>query len=382
MYHSNPIRLHVAVNTRFLLKNKLEGIGIYSHEILRRMTHAQANDHFDFYFDRAYDQDFIYSSNITPRALFPPARHALLFYIWFQHSLRRALNRAGGDVFFSPDGFMPLGLKMPSVITIHDVAHRRYPRQVSRSARNYYERWLPKFVAAADSIITVSDFSKQEILEFYPQAAGKIKVIHNGVPPVRESITAQEKSALKRRFTAGRPFLIYIGAIHPRKNVETLIRAFDVFKSQSTSPHQLLIAGRKSWQYAEVEQAYQNARHKSDVVFTGYLERKDLMGLLQSADALVNLSLYEGFGLQIGEALACGTPVLCSDRGSFPEVAAGSALLVDPRDVEAVADGMNTITTDEALRDKHAQSGLNRAQELTWESTAERTYQTLKGLVK
>ena len=203
--------MQVAVNTRFLLPEKLEGFGVYTDEIMQRMTVENPSDSFTFYFDRNYNTRYKYSENVHLESIFPPARHPVLFYIWYQMRLKRKLLATKPDVFFSPDSFMPLGMNIPSVITIHDTAYLRFPNYIGKSNLNYYRRYMPKFVEEAAQIITVSEFSKKEICDFYQVDPGRVSVIYNGVSSRFKPVDEDTKAQTQLQYSDGKPYFLYVG---------------------------------------------------------------------------------------------------------------------------------------------------------------------------
>ena len=172
--------MRIAINTRFLLPNKLEGIGWYTYEVTRRMVLNHPNDEFFFFFDRAFDQRFIFAKNVTPIILFPPARHPFLFVAWYEAALTNALRRYNCDVFWSPDNFLSLQTLTPTVLTVHDLAYKAYPEQVSFFVRQYYQYFTPRYLRKAKNILTVSQFVKEDIIRHFQTDTEKITVAHNG----------------------------------------------------------------------------------------------------------------------------------------------------------------------------------------------------------
>lgn len=374
--------MRIAVNTRFLIKDRLEGFGHYTHALMSRIVKMHPQDAFEFYFDRPFAQEYIYSDKVNGKALFPPARHPLLFYLWNQFALRRAIHTSQSDVFFSPDSFMPLGLKCPSVITVHDVAHQRYPEAISWAHRKYYEHFMPKFLQEADAVITVSDFSRQEILYYYDIPPEKITVVYNGIGEEYRPLSAEEQHAVRHQFTQGYPYFLFVGAIHPRKNVARLIEAFTQFRKESATHLKLLIAGRKSWDYADVDQAISSSPYKDDIVFAGYIPVSTLARITASAHALCYISLYEGFGLPVAEAMACAVPVIVSKESAQSEVAGDAGFAIDPLSLESIVQGMIQITQDTQLRTQLVRAGAQRSLLFSWDVAAKQTYSILEGTAK
>jgi len=369
--------MRIAVNARFLLRGQLEGFGHYTQEILRRMASTYRENELQLFFDRPFSPEFRYTGNVHGTVVRPPARHPLLFYLWNQWSLRRALHRYAPDVFFSPDGFMPLNLSCPSVITIHDVAHKPYPNAIGFAQRTYYRYFIPRFLEEAQYVITVSEFSKREILKYYQVDADKIRVVYNGVGENFYPRSTEEQTAVRLQYTSGFPYFLFVGAIHPRKNVARLIEAYTLFRNNNDVRIKLLVAGRKSWDYMDVDRALAKSSFREDIIFTGYVTADTLADITAGAHALCYMSLYEGFGLPVAEAMACGVPVLVSTHSAQAEVAGAAGIQADPMRVEEIAAAMETIMRDEQLRKAHIGLGLERSKAFSWDIAAQQTYTIL-----
>ncbi len=366
--------MRIAVNTRFLLKNKLEGIGLYTHEVVRRLVEQHPEHEFIFFFDRPYDPDFVFGKNVTPVVLFPPARHPLLFVWWFEWSVRRALRQHKADVFLSPDNFLCLGTKLKTVLVTHDIAHVHFPEQVPLLHRLYYRFFAKKFNLRADRIVAVSEFSKADLVQQYGLSPAKISVSGNGCRDIFKPLQSVEKQGIREEFAEDKPYFHYIGAVHPRKNVHRLIAAFDQFKDETGAPHLLLIAGRFAWQAGEVKSAFEAAKHKADIRFLGYVPDLVAAQLMGAAEALVYVSLFEGFGVPVLEAMYAEVPIITSNAASLPEVAGEAALLVSPSSVEEIAAAMRRIAQDEPLRNRLVANGRSQRTKFTWQRATEIVY--------
>lgn len=370
--------MKIAVNTRFLLKNKLEGIGWFTYETLKRIVAAHPEDEFIFFFDRPYDESFVFGTNVTPVVLFPPARHPFLFYVWFEWAVSRALKKYQPDVFLSTDGFLTLSTDVKTVLVVHDIAHQHFPEQVSTIVRWYYNYYMPKFVNKATSILTVSEFSKQDIMAHYDVLDEKITVTCNGCNPQFKPLAVDQQAQIRAQYAQGKDYFIYVGAVHPRKNVHRLIAAFDAFKTQSSNDMKLLIAGRFAWQTGAVKSAYDAAKHQSDIEFLGYVPDVELPKIIASAYAMVYASMFEGFGIPILEAMYCDTAVISSTQSSMPEVAGDAAILVNPWDIEALTLAMKRLYDEPEFRTALIEKGKQQRQLFTWERAAQQVYQALK----
>ena len=359
------------------MSDQLEGYGYFLFETLRRITTAHPEHHFVFIFDRPYDQQFIFSPNIIPVVKGPAARHPLLWKWWFDLSVPRILKKYKADVFVSTDGFCSLHTRIPQCLVIHDLAFLHYPAFNKRSHGWFYKKYTPRFLARAASIATVSDFTKQDILANYPVNAAGIDTIHNGVREIFVPLSTGSKEEVKKKYTGGREYFVYTGAIHPRKNLVNLLKAFSVFKKRQQSSMQLVLAGRLAWKYGSFLEKLKTYKYRDDVVMTGYLDEEELAKLIATAYAMVYPSLFEGFGLPVVEAMRSGVAVITSAGTAMEEIAAGAALLADPTDHHAIAEQMMRIYKDENLRNELIQKGKQVATRYNWDKSAEMLWQTI-----
>lgn len=370
--------MRIAVNTRFLLSARLEGIGWVTHELIRRLVAAHPDDEFLFFFDRPYSKEFIYGSNVRPIVLFPPARHPILWYAWFEFSVARALRRLKPDVFFSPDNYLSLRASTPTVMITHDLAHLHYPEQIPGLVRRYYNHFVPRFLQRADRIVAVSDYTRQDIISQYQIPPEKVELIYNGCREQFVPVPKKEQAEMREKYAGGRPYFFYLGAVHPRKNVDRMIRAFDRFKAATAAPLQLLIGGRLAWQTSDVRAAYEGAESKADIHFLGHVPEADLPRLMGAAFALVYVSLFEGFGLPVLEALRCGVPVISSTTSSLPEVTGEAGLLVDPTSEEAIAEAMQRMYGEPELYRRLVAAAPGQVAKFSWDRAAAQLYEVLK----
>jgi len=370
--------MRIAVNTRFLLPDQLEGFGWYTHEIMRRMVLNHPEDTFIFLFDRAYDPRFVYASNVKPVVVPPQARHPVLFRIWFDWMLPRILRRERAEVFFSPDSMCSLSSDIRTVMTCHDLVPLHFPGQVAARHRRFLLRFLPRFLRRADHVLTVSEFVRQDIVQTCGIDAAKITTVHNGCRDIFKPIQDIEKQQVRDNFSEGKPYFFYTGAIHPRKNIPRLIRAFDQFKMRTGAPVLLLLAGRFAWQTGEVRTAYEQAHSRADIRFLGYVPEADLARLMASALALTYVSLSEGFGLPVLEAMYCDTPVVTANAGSLPEVAGTAALYVDPLSESSMAAALEKIYAEPAFAQSLVKNGRQQRGQFSWDRAAEEIYQIVR----
>lgn len=374
--------MRIAVNTRLLLHGKLEGIGWFTFENLKRIAVLHPEHEFYFIFDRPFHQDFIFSSNVKPIVIGPPARHPVLYFIWFEISIRYILKKIKADIFISPDGYLSLGTKVPSLAVFHDLNFEHYPADLPRAERFYYRTFFRKYAHKARRIATVSEFSKQDIVKQYKISPDKIDVVYNGANEMYVPVDIQTKSQTLQQVTNGRPYFFFVGALHPRKNLVNLFRAFDIYKKTDKLNTVLLIAGARKWWTGEIAEVYESMTNKQDVVFAGRLETPDMLKVMGSAIALTYVSYFEGFGIPIIEAFRCGTPVITSNVTSMPEIAGEAALLVDPFSPVSIAEAMQRISTDQILRGQLIKAGNERAALFTWDKSAERLWKSIESAMQ
>ncbi len=370
--------MRIVVNTRLLLPGKLDGIGWFTYETLKRITRNHPEHEFIFLFDRKYHPDFVFSDNIKPVILRPPARHPILWFIWFEWSVPVFLKKVKADLFISPDGYLPLRTKVPTVAVIHDINFHHRPQDLPFCTRLYYNYFFPKFARKAKGLATVSNYSKQDIQNNYKVSKGKISVVYNGANELYTPLTKEERKRVKESFTNHHPYFIFIGTLHPRKNIPNLLRGFDLFRLNSLQNYKLVIVGDKMFMTNEIDRIYASMIHKDDVIFSGRLDPEELRRVLGASDALTFVPFYEGFGIPVVEAMRCGVPVLASNVTSVPEVAGDAALYCDPGNVEEIASSMNELASNPSLKDELSKKGLKRAQKFSWDNTAEELWKLIE----
>ncbi|HZQ10525.1 MAG TPA: glycosyltransferase family 1 protein [Anaerolineae bacterium] len=258
------------------------------------------------------------------------------------------------------------------VVTIHDISFEHFPQFFSRRLRAFLRVSVPRSAYAAQHIITDTESAKRDLVNTYRLPPDKITVTHYAAGAQFHPISDPAAlNAVRARYNTGDRFILAVGNLQPRKNLERLMRAFALAKQHAALPHKLVIVGQRLWRAAPILQA---ARGMPDqVILTGYVPATDLPLLYNAADVLAYPSLYEGFGLPVLEAMACGTPVITSNVSCLPEIAGDAAHLINPRSVQDIADALVRVTTDTAYRGELGRRGVARAQLFSWERTAQQT---------
>lgn len=367
----------IAVNTRFLLAGYLEGYGYFIHECFKRITHDHPEHQFIFIFDRPFDPRFVYEKNVTSVVIGPPARHPVLWKWWYDVKIPQVLKKYKADIFVSADGFCSLTTSVPQCLVIHDLAFLHHPAFIKKSHLIFYKRYTPRFLKKAGSIATVSAFTKADIHQRYKIDNEKISVVYNAAKPSFKPLTEDLKFNVKLKYTEGKEFFLYSGAIHPRKNLLNLLKGFSLFKKRLKSNFKLVIAGRLAWKYESFLKNLETYKYRHDVVLTGYLPEEELVSLTASAYALVYPSLFEGFGVPVLEAMQSGVPVITTARSAMEEIAGDAALYADVTTPFDIGEKMMNLYKDENQRDMLIQKGLQKAEEYSWQKTSTLLWQSI-----
>ncbi len=370
--------MKIAVNTRLLLKDKMEGIGWFTYETLKRITAAHPEVEFIFIFDRKPSQEFIFSDNVKAVVAHPQSRHPILWYLFFEFGVYRVLKKHKPDLFLSPDGWLSLRSNTPQLAVIHDLNFEKHPQFVPFLVRKYYLYFFPRFAEKARRIATVSEYSKKDIANSYGVDEDKIDVVYNGVNDVFRVHSDSEISAIRKQFTLGAPYFLFVGLIHARKNLKNQLLAFLKFKEQDSSDLKYVIVGEKFWWDNEIDEVLKNSRFSDDIIFLGRRGMDELIALYGGAFALTYASFFEGFGIPIIEAFRSGVPVITSNTTSMPEVAGKGAILVNPDSVNEIAEGMKMLAENNSKRESLIAFGKERAKEFTWENAAQRLWNSIQ----
>lgn len=368
----------IVVNTRLLLKNRLEGIGWFTYETMKRITREHPEHQFIFLFDRSYDHTFVFSDNVKPVRVLPPARLPLLWFFWFEFRVPAILKKYNADLFLSTDGYLTTRSPVPQLPVMHDLNFMHRPRDLPRWISLYYNHFFPLFARKAIRIATVSAYSKNDITATFGIEPGKIDIVYSGYNQRYTPVSAPDQEKVRRRYTDGNRFFLYVGALHPRKNIEGLLRAFDDFRSRTGSPDKLVVVGGKMFKTGRIFRIFKRMKFRGEVVFTGRIPDEELRLVLGSALALVFVPFFEGFGLPLIEAMGAGVPVIASNTTSLPEVGGDAALYADPESPRQIARAMELISGDETLRKRMIEKGILRKEMFTWDRTAALLWESVR----
>ena len=368
--------MRIAINTRLLIEGKMDGIGWFTYETTRRLVNSHPEHTFYLLFDRRPPANLSLPPNAIPLVLMPPARHPILWWLFFELSVSMTLRKYKIDLFLSPDGFLPLHSSVPSLAVIHDLNFEHAPDNLRPSHQRYMTHFFPRFARHATRIATVSEYSKQDIASTYHLDTKKIDVVYDGANNLYRPHSEEEKTAIRKRFTDGHPYIIFISTILKRKNLAGLLTAFDDVKSVDTTGLKLIVVGKKAWWQDELETAYNNMRHQQDVIMPGHVEPTELAALLSASKALVYPSFFEGFGIPILEAMHAETAVIASRTTSMPEVGGDAVLYIDPSNTKDISHAIKQLSNPQ-LRENLIAKGRIQREKFSWDRTTELLWQSI-----
>ena len=349
------------------LGDHFPGIGRYAYNLARALLERPSQPELTLFYDPGQAH-----TRFDPASL-PGAKlvvAAPAFALLAQWRLPRQLRRQAVDVYHSPYYIMPYWPGVPAVVTLHDLIPMRYPAYYTPLARLVFAASMRLAARTANRIIAISQATADDLQRTFGLRADRVSVIHEAPDPRFTLRTAPEIEPVRRRLGLPARFLLYFGSNKPHKNLPRLVEAY-LGLGRIDVP--LVIAGHWDPRYPQAKVTAEKAGALDRVLFLGPIADSDLSALYSAALAFVFPSEYEGFGLPPLEAMACGTPVACSDASSLPEVVGEAALQFDPREVETIRGGLEQLLGQPSLRDQLRERGLARARQFTWAAAAERT---------
>jgi glycosyltransferase involved in cell wall biosynthesis len=363
------VRVRIAIDARKLHDY---GIGTYVRNLLRQLARIDTTSEY-VVVCQPDDAGLIGAMGSNFRAVPINARP---YSLAEQVAIPAVLRRERPDVFHTPHYVLPPLTACPSVVTIHDCIHLRFPQYLPNRGAYFYARafmWAAAHRSAR--VLTVSEFSKRDILDLFSIPAEKVTVVPNaidqrfGVPPPEDEV-----ARVRERYQLHEHYALYVGNIKPHKNLERLIEAFHQLRQESYPHLRLLIIGDEISKFPALRRAVHSHKLHKHVRFLGFVPDQTLAVLYRLAAVFVFPSLYEGFGLPPVEAMASGTPVVTSNVSSLPEVVGDAAVLIDPYDPAAIAEGMRQVLSDPALRADLVARGLAQARRYSWERSVQRIH--------
>jgi glycosyltransferase involved in cell wall biosynthesis len=360
-YNFEPMS-RIALNARLLIPGKLEGTGRFTHQCYKRLIASRPQDQFLLIFDRTPPEEFDFGSNVESVYLFPPARRPWLFDLWFDYAVTWKLKNWRAEVFVSTDGYISRRTDIPQINVIHDINFEHNPEWLPPRYANHFRKRFPEYARLATTLCTVSEFSKADIASKYGLDSKKIVVIPNAPNTIFQPISEDATQGSRDNLTSGNPYIVFVGSLHPRKNIPGIIGAFERYKELG-GECELLMIGTSMWR---------DEKHKTENVhYAGRLNDNALAQAVAGAEAMLYLPFFEGFGVPVVEAMACGVPVVASDCTSIPEVCGGAeAALVDPLDFDGAAQALLKLEIDSVWKKERVEAGLKRASDFNWDKSA------------
>lgn len=295
-------------------------------------------------------------------------------FLWDQITVPGRARQAKADLLHQPGFSAPVMFGKPVVVTIHDLIAIRFGKDIPTGSRLYFGKWMPFSYRYADHIIAVSEHTKRDIMELLGVPNEKITVIYEAMDEAFQPI--RDKRAIERvkqKYNTGDHFILHVGTINPRKNLEFLVKVFAQVQKKVRTGWKLVITGKKGWYYEGLFKAVKDLGLESSVVFTGYIPEADKAPLYNAASIAVTPSIYEGAGLPPVEAMACGTPVVSSNTSSLPEMVGDGGMLLPPTDTDGWVKSLVHLMRDPALRRDWGARGRKYVKRFTWERTARET---------
>ncbi len=363
----------LGIDARLANAGQPAGAGHYCREVIRALTLLEHGLTLRLYLDEEPSDSFPTDSveyRILPRRPF-----------WTHRALSRELRHDPPDVFFSPVTQVPWRCPCPALVSVLDLAVRSHPVYFPWRKRLTMRLQTEHAIRRGDHFIAISESTARALRHYYPMTSGRITVAHLGVSEVFFNAGKTAKSGASLPPDIPDHYVLYVGQIQPRKNLIRLVEAFShVCTAHPELPQHLVLAGTDGWQHEAIHQAILASPVADRIQHLGYVSDADMPALIAHADVLALVSLWEGFGLPVVEAMAAGTAVLVSDCSSLPEIAGDAGVLADPYDTRSIADGLTRLFTDQKLRQNCERAGRDRAPQFQWEKTAEAIVTAAKGL--
>lgn len=358
----------------------MSGIGTYTYNVATRLGQHPDVSSLAFFSRNGWAvRDTLQGTDkggvpLPLRRVFPKLPYAYEFRDRLSGYLLRRTKMAHREYLYHEPNYLPVPYDGPCVVTISDLSHLRYPALHPMKRVKRLESNLARSMETARELICHSEFTRDELVNFLGVSPKKIHVVYHGVDPAFRPHTESESHPVLRRYgLEAQGYLLSVGTMEPRKNLLGLIDAFLQLPASLRRTYPLVIAGPKGWLTQRTEKAMEALISGGSLRWLGYIPLEDLPALYAAARGFAYVSLYEGFGLPIVEAMASGVPLLTSDRAAMPEIAGSAALLVNPEDTDEIAAGLRRILLDDAFRKEAIAGGLKRAERFTWENTVDET---------
>ncbi len=370
-----PSSIHVGLNAHLLTLNRSyrgAGINSYIYHLLRHLGQIDSDFHYRvFLSERRFVDD-----RLTLHYSRWPTHRPLVRILWEQLAQPVVLRRAGVDLLHAMAFAGPLVTPCPFVVTIYDLSFLRYPGAFRPWNRWYLSRFTALSARRARRVIAISESTKRDVVRLLGVPEDRIDVVYCGADDIFRPLPGDEVARFRRERALPDRFILFLGTLEPRKNVQTLVRAYSRWRRIEPGIPRLVVAGGKGWYYDQIFAEVERLGLTGEVIFPGYVRQEELPMWYNAAELFVYPSRFEGFGLPVLEAMACGTPVVTTNAASLPEVAGDAALLVPPDDEPALIEAMRRALNDGDLRREMTVKGYAHAATFTWERAARQTVTT------
>ncbi len=337
---------------------------------------------FYFLFDRKYDPDFIYAENVKAIVIPPPTRHVVLISYWFDIAIKRALKKIQPDLFFSPDNIAMTDPVCKTVTTIHDINYISNPGNFSNILRNFYAKRTPDLVLNTDKIVAVSEYTKGALKRLLKVPDDKIEVIYNACRPGFHPVEEEVKLEVRNRYSEGKDFFVFVGGLYQRKNLVRMVQGFEIFKKNTGSDMKLLIVGRILPEAKDLVKTVEHSDVRKDIVLTDRInDDNEVKRIMASALALTYVSVLEGFGLPMVEAMSSGIPVITSNTSCMPEIGGDAAIYANPIDPKDIADKMEEMYSNESLRNRLIRNAKTQSEKFDWDKSADKLWEVFQEVI-
>jgi glycosyltransferase involved in cell wall biosynthesis len=359
-----------------MLRNLTErgGIVVYAKNVLRSILEIDSSNEYVFMYRHNQNMgEFADFCNVTERVIHAPNK-----LLWDQVAVPRLAKRERLDLIYNPKLSIPLMTQCKTVLVMHGGAQFVVPHVFKWYDRMYFKSANRLFCKKADAIITMTRTGARDIIERMGAVPSKVHIINEGFNENCRVLDSKETEVIKQKYSLPDQYILFLGGISPLKNFTNLLRAYHNVKA--LFPHKLVVVGFNRWKYSKDLQMIDQLGLRDRMVFCGFVPDEEVPAFYNLADLFMLPSLYEGFGIPVLEAMACGCPVITTQTGCSPEVAGDAALLVDPYNPEAIADAIGRVLSDERLRKNLIEKGLARAKQFSWRKCAAETLATFESV--
>ncbi|SKA76588.1 Glycosyltransferase involved in cell wall bisynthesis [Caloramator quimbayensis] len=368
--------MKIGMELQPIFKDKT-GIGWYTYNIIKEVIKLDKDNEFI-----GYGFNFAGRNNILPNIkdlnieydICKVIPYGLYSRLWDYIPIKyNNFFRNKADIYHFFNFIVPPNIGGIVIVTVYDVVYKRFPETMTKANFNRLEKNLQRSVDRADIIITISENSKKEIIEYLNVAEDKIRIIPIGIEieKYRKKYSENEMIKVRKKYNIPNEYILYLGTLEPRKNIETIIDSYALYKKNGGNL-KLVIAGKKGWMYDSILNRVKQYSLGDEVIFTGYVDEDDKACIYKMSSLFLFPSFYEGFGIPVIEAMAAGTPVITSNTSSLPEAAGDAAIFVNPKDINAIADSMLKIANNDYYKKELIIKGLKQSEKFSWEKSAEK----------